>query len=100
MEMTIERVEPSDSGMTCLQIRGAIDLTSRQGLLDAGLEVLSGASLTLDLDDVEFIDSVGIGAVIELARIAETRGRDFLVSGRSARVERVLTATGLHDAWR
>ena len=100
MNMTIDKFVPASGEGIGLQIVGAIDLTSRQALLDAGLDVLASNSLTLDLADVAFMDSVGISAVIELARIAEVQGRRFSVSGRSARVERVLAATGLDDAWR
>jgi anti-anti-sigma factor len=100
MGLTIKQLAAAGGG-TCLQVQGSIDMTTRESLLDAGNGILdSEPVLELDLSEVEFMDSVGIGAVIELARVADSVGKRFIVSGRSRRVERVLEATGLQDAWR
>jgi len=99
MELTITRRD-DDAGNGTLGLVGSIDLTTRQAMLDAGMDVLArGGSLTLDMADVDFIDSTGIGALVELTKAAESKGSRLMVSGRSARVSRVLEATGLEDAW-
>jgi anti-anti-sigma factor len=83
-----------------LEVSGSIDLTTREEFLNAGLRALETQSaLDLDLSQVEFIDSVGIGALIELGRVAKSQQKAFVVSGRSRRVQRVLEATGLQDQW-
>lgn len=98
MELTISRRDDSDPGS--LVLAGSIDMVSRQSLIDAGREVLDGGgSLTLDMSGVDFMDSTGIGALIELARSSEKLGRPFAVAEKSPRVRRVLEATGLDDAW-
>jgi anti-anti-sigma factor len=48
---------------------------------------------------VDFMDSVGIGAVIELAKKAGSLGGTFALVEPSPPVQRVLAVTGLSDAW-
>lgn len=97
MELTITREHVAPGS---LKLVGSIDLVTRKQVLDAGMDVLnSGDGLTLDLAGVEFMDSVGIGALIELSRAAESLGRPFVVGERSRRVSRVLEATGLEGVW-
>lgn len=94
MELTITRTE------SALELVGSIDLVSRQGLVDAGRKVLDdGDALTLDLSGIEFMDSVGIGAIVELSKASAALGRPFAVSKMSARARRVLEVTGLSEAW-
>lgn len=79
---------------------GSIDLVTRQQFIDAGLEVLDEhGSLTLNMKAVDFMDSVGIGAVVELAKKAASLGGSFAVVEPSPPVQRVLAVTGLSDAW-
>lgn len=99
MELTITRRD-DDAGNATLSLTGSIDLVTRQAMYDAGMDVLDhGGSLTLDMTDVDFIDSTGIGALVELTKAAASRGTRLSVSGRSARVDRVLEVTGLEEAW-
>lgn len=99
MELIIARRE-DEAGNGTLTLTGSIDLVTRQAVLDAGMEVLThGGALTLDLGGVDFIDSTGIGALIELTRAASSAGSRLVVFARSERVARVFEATGLEDAW-
>lgn len=94
MELTIAR-EGSE-----LRPEGSIDLVSRQQLVDAGLEVLHDSdSLTLNMKGVDFMDSVGLGALVELGKRASAQGSRFAVVEPSPTVQRVLAVTGLSDAW-
>jgi anti-anti-sigma factor len=45
------------------------------------------------------MDSTGIGALIDLAREADDHGKTFAIEEPSQRVLRILTLTGLQDAW-
>jgi anti-anti-sigma factor len=99
MELVIKQVVGA-GGASSLAVSGSIDLTTREDFFNAGLRALdTEETLVLDLSEVEFMDSVGIGAIIELARVAASQGKGFVVSGRSRRVQRVLEATGLQDHW-
>lgn len=94
MDLTITR-----TGSTLILV-GSIDLVTRQALVDEGTAVLQdGEGLTLDLGEVDFMDSVGIGALVELSKAAASQGQPFVVGERSARVRRVLEATGLDEVW-
>ena len=83
-----------------LRPEGSIDLVSRQELVDAGLEVLADSdALILNMSGVDFMDSVGLGALVELGKKASSRGSRFAVVEPSPTVQRVLAVTGLADAW-
>lgn len=99
--MRLDLVEKTDTaGERVLELVGSLDLTTRQAFIDTGMGMLDGGSrLLLDMTQVTFIDSTGIGALVELMRVADTREARVEISGRSARVERVLEATGLDVAW-
>lgn len=100
MKLTIIRAVSPDGGHVSLRLAGSIDLVSRDMLLQVGREMLDTEPvLALDLGEVDFIDSVGIGALIELAHAAEGQQKRLVVSPRSARVDRVLEAVGLADTW-
>jgi anti-sigma B factor antagonist len=101
MELTITRVV-DDEGRPALQVVGAIDVQSRDELITAGQSQVASPSedaLVLDLSGVTFMDSTGIGALVELAREAADAHRDFIISRPSKRVIRVLELTGLLQEW-
>ena len=94
MDLTITRTD------SALKLVGSIDLVSRQSLIDAGTTILDeGGSLTLDLSGVDFMDSLGIGALVALSKASEAHGRPFVIAETSPRVRRVLEVTGLGEAW-
>lgn len=94
MELTIVR-EGSE-----LTPEGSIDLLTRQQLVDAGMEVLrEHGSLTMNMAAVDFVDSVGLGALIELSKKATSLGGTFVVAEPSRPVQRLLEVTGLAGAW-
>jgi anti-anti-sigma factor len=83
-----------------LSPRGSIDLVSREQLVEAGREVLAEhRSLTLNMHAVDFMDSVGLGALIELSKLASSGGGSLTVVEPSRSVHRILAVTGLADAW-
>jgi anti-anti-sigma factor len=98
MELTINR-SSDEAGRDSLVLDGSIDLVTRQALLDEGHAILDrGDGLVLDMAEVDFIDSTGIGALVELARAAKAQGSSVLISRSSARVARVLEFSGLDQA--
>ncbi len=101
MELTID--EGTDaSGARVLTLRGALDLASRELLAEAGRLALGDpevSGLVLDLSGVGFVDSTGLGAIIELAGDAEDASRAFSLRSPSERVTKVLTVCGMADAW-
>lgn len=99
MDLTITS-EPAPSGAVRLRLSGAVDLASRDELFNSGKSALSQSSrLLLNLSDVQFMDSTGIGALIDLSQEADDHGKSFAIEQPSQRVLRILTLTGLQDAW-
>ena len=90
-----------EAGRRVLQVIGAIDLQTRDRLGEAGRTALTDGTgpLVLDLARVSFIDSTGIGALIELGHDAADRDRALVIRQPSSRVMRILELTGLADAW-
>jgi anti-sigma B factor antagonist len=90
-----------ETGRTVVTVSGAIDVQSRDRLIAAGRAALkSGASaLVLDLWDVSFMDSTGIGALVTLGHDAEEANAALVIRHPSDRVLRILEMTGLDDAW-
>lgn len=101
MDLTITETAAAD-GARVLVLNGSVDLASKAALIEAGRRSLleDGApKLTLDLAEVNFIDSSGLGALIELAGLASDRGCAFALRNPSRRVQRVLDLTGLDNTW-
>ena len=100
MKLTIIRAVSPDGGHVSLRLAGSVDLVSKDLLIDVGREMVATEPvLALDLAEVDFIDSVGIGALIELAHAAEAQRKQLVLSALSPRVQRVLDAVGLGEAW-
>jgi anti-sigma B factor antagonist len=94
------QVTRTDAGEAVVAVRGAVDLVSKDELLDVALREFERAGIhlvVLDMSGVEFIDSSGLGALVTLDNEATGRGARFLVRDPSARVERILALTGLLD---
>ena len=51
--------------------------------------------VVLQLDQVEFVDSSGLGALVRLMQAARSKGGDLKLSGLSPRIRKTLEMTGL-----
>src|SRR5262245_60022553 len=100
VDVRIDR-EPVAEGAVRLRLAGALDLVSRDAVFAAGMQVLAGptTSLLLNLSEVSFIDSTGLGGLIALAGEASDRGKRFAIEDPSERAERNLTLSGLNEVW-
>lgn len=91
-------VTTSEAGeVHIVHVAGEIDVTSAAVLRDA-LEALIADGrrrLTLDLTDVTFLDSTGLGIVVGRLKRLARHGGTMTVAVSHARVMRVFTITGL-----
>lgn len=91
-------VTTSEAGeVHIVHIAGEIDVTSAAVLRDA-LEALIADGrrrLTLDLSDVTFLDSTGLGIVVGRLKRLARHGGTMSVAASHERVRRVFTITGL-----
>jgi anti-sigma B factor antagonist len=84
-------------GETVLGVTGALDIEVAARLREAGQEAVAGSGHTvvLDLSQVTFMDSTGLGALIAI-RNASGAAKDTLVlANPSEQVQRVLELTKL-----
>jgi anti-sigma B factor antagonist len=87
-------------GSALLVVAGDVDISTSSQLRDAGLEVIRAepsVRLVIDLMDVTFLDSTGIGALLELRNAASTADGSVVLLDPSENVMRVLDITRLSD---
>lgn len=99
MESSI-RTTLADDGTATVTVRGEIDYSNSdevaQDIRDA-IADWSPSIVQVDLGSATFMDSTGLGALIEGYRSATAHGVDFRVVNPSDTFRRVLTVTGLSD---
>lgn len=101
--MELLRTEVDDvDGWTVLRPVGQIDLATapdfRQTLMEAGFS--SGHRVIVDLDGVEFLDSIGLGVLIGGHKRAVGHDGDFAIAVQSDRIVHLLELTGLNQVFR
>jgi anti-anti-sigma factor len=91
----LEVVEVSGSGR--LVLRGELDSASAPAANRALLELLeSGAGrVTIDLRELDFMDSMGVKFLIDGRDAAGERGVEIALAYKEGVVERVLTVSGV-----
>jgi anti-sigma B factor antagonist len=81
-----------------VSLHGELDLASADGLSNSLVE-LAGSTLVVDLSDLTFMDSSGIGALVRArSRIKTKELGDLVLTRPSAIVRRTLEIVGL-DGW-
>ena len=101
MELTVT-TQSDNAGNWTIVLDGALDLLSRNELVDAANKAFQSANvttMTLDLAAVTFIDSIGVGSIVRIANDTDDVGARFALRQPSARVSRILQIAGLQDAW-
>lgn len=90
-------VTGEDTTRCDLAVSGEVDIESVQKFLDAAHECLEGPAtlLRIDLAELAFIDSSGLGALVRIRNAARERDKDLELANVSASVERLFEITGL-----
>lgn len=76
-----------------------IDAHNSGELKDLFIKVLeeeAGRNLVIDLNEVQFIDSSGLGALLSGLKNAELRSSEFILAGLQPRVRSMFELTRLH----
>jgi anti-anti-sigma factor len=90
----IERRCEAD-GTARLILRGELDLATQGDLREALLaEQRTGSAVVVVLDQLDYLDSAGIGELVEGCDRARRGGRDFAVTPGTGNVRRVLWISG------
>src|SRR4051812_42315810 len=96
--LTVERLP---SGAVCLALRGELDLAHAYSF-DAELRRVEDAvppCIVLDLRDLTFMDSCGLGRVVAARRRARRAGRRLILVRGGRAVQRLLEMTGVDEAF-
>ena|SRR5437016_2763790 len=87
-------------GVLDVVLRGEIDYTNAGPVTDAvrtAVERDHPAAVQVDLTEVTFLDSSGIGVLISAMKAAQAAGADYRVDGPNPKVLDQLRITGLID---
>jgi anti-sigma B factor antagonist len=84
-------------GVAFLHVRGEVDVANADQLRTLGQDAISDVvgTIRVDLSEVSFIDSTGIGALVAVRNAAEKAGRTLVLERPGPRVQKVLDITGL-----
>ena len=89
------------NGIVRLPLTGDLDLSSAHGPLEAAHRLLADQAdrhiecVVVDLTDVRFIDSSGLGGLVQLSNYARAKSIRVELAGASRRVRSVLELSGL-----
>lgn len=90
-----------DGDATLISVSGEVDLSTTPLLRSALVEHLDAGrkSLVLDLSEVGFLDSTGLGMLVSLHRRANDEGGSLRLTSVQRPVRRVLQITGLEEVF-
>ena len=93
--------ESRGDGHCTITVAGEVDIATVEELVTAAEDCLSQdpRGLRVDLSQVSFIDSSGLGALVRIRNRARERGIPVELAEVPASVERVLEMTGLAAAF-
>ena len=97
-QANLEIVERSDDGVAA-RLTGDLDIVNAEDVKRELTEVFDAGptALTLDMGNVRFVDSSGLGTLVAVHRHAEAAGSSFTVRSVPPQVQRLFEITRLDD---
>jgi anti-sigma B factor antagonist len=90
------QVEVSSEGTKAvLYLRGELDVSSSAALEEELARIDGSTLIVLDLTDLEFIDSTGLGVLVKAHQRVRDEGTRLVVVHDGGQVKRLLELTGL-----
>lgn len=88
-------------GWTVVAASGEVDVAAAPALRDRLTQLVEAGTtrLVVDLEDVVFIDSTGLGVLVGGLRRARSEGGDLRLVCTNSRILKVFEATGLQDVF-
>ena len=95
-ELTVERYEGVAEDQRILLLKGPITIETTPHF-ERMVRCEQAETVILDLSDVPFVDSVGLGALVATYVSHQKRGRCLVLTGVNARVNKVMEITRVKD---
>jgi anti-sigma B factor antagonist len=98
LDMSLE----ADGNGWLLTVVGDVDLATADDLAGVGLRAVrakDAARLIIDVRSVGFVDSVGLGALIEVRNAAEATGCEITLRNPGEQFAKLLSITGLEETF-
>jgi anti-sigma B factor antagonist len=92
--LVVEKFHGSLDSQRVFRLSGPLTFETLSPLQNA-LQIETANSLFLDLTDVPYIDSAGLGSLVTACVSCNKAGRQLILSGVQPRVERVFNITGV-----
>ncbi len=95
--LTVDQDQSSSPGRTVVRVSGEIDMLTAPRLRDEVTPLVSaaGSDVVVDLDEVTFLGSNGLGVLVELSHQAAAAGSRFRLVCANRTVIRPIALTGL-----
>jgi anti-sigma B factor antagonist len=86
------------NGVARIRVAGELDLASREHFERAlsAAESYGRTAVVLNLENLVFMDSTGLSAILSALKRAEDSGRTLQVHGARDEIQRILAISGLH----
>lgn len=99
--MELEIPDTDVDGWTVVAASGEIDVATAPELREQLTDLVEAGTtrLVVDLEDVDFIDSTGLGVLVGAVRRARGTDGDVRLVCTNSRILKVLEATGLHEVF-
>lgn len=83
------------------QLQGDLDAVQAQKIvaaLSASLDMQPG-DIVLDCKQLDFLDSMGLGALVKVRKLAEEKGHTVRLLRMKPRIQKLFVITGLEDSF-
>jgi len=93
-QLDLEKLPGSDANRLMLRLKGKLSLETVHNFIQT-VRPESAAHLILDMSEVSFLDSAGVGALVRIFVHRRTLDKKFALTGLSKQSEAVMQVAGL-----
>src|SRR5881628_680742 len=99
MDLELETIKRDQQ--TVLAVRGEIDVYTAPRLRQAIVDLVDAGStsIVVDMEKVDFLDSTGLGVLVEGLKRVRTRGGDLSIVVTQDKILKIFEITGLNKAF-
>ena len=99
MDLDLQPSRRGEAGV--LSLRGEIDVYTAPLLRQALLDLIGQGArdVVVDMGEVDFLDSTGLGVLVEGLKRVKTRGGEFSIVATQDKILKIFDITGLNKAF-